>query len=277
MRTRTLAVAGLLLVSSGAIGFASIEAQSSDPPPIPQPNDTGPDTLVQSREAGQQARRDAIRARGAEARLVAMRPIVRAHFRAPQRNSVRITNSDRLNDQDAEEVALFLTMLGYDPSTLQGQSANARSLVESASAVLFGVSTIDHELRVSPVVIHGRLTGVANASIGDGYNSVATFEIVRSIKGDLPAGSTLQLKQRSGRNSSGEIVLVSGEFLADMTGEYLIFVSPEMYRFRANPRVTTPDPVYYASFLAPYRVQNGRGYPMGEGQQSSGFAVNSLP
>lgn len=33
MRTRTLAVAGLLLVSSGAIGFASIEAQSSDPPP----------------------------------------------------------------------------------------------------------------------------------------------------------------------------------------------------------------------------------------------------
>lgn len=272
MRTQTLAAAGLLFLSATvAVG---LNAQAPQAPPLPQPNDNAPDTLVQTRQADQAARQQVLTTKGASGRLRAMRAIVQSYFRVPARNAVRITNSEQLDQLDAEETAQFLTMLGYDPATLQSNGPEASTIVRSAAAVLFGRSTINDEINVSPVVVVARLKSVAPSALGDGYGSTASYDVVQSIKGSMAAGTVLQLRQRSGPSPSGEIVFVHSEFHPGMTGEYLLFVSPEMYRFRAaNPAGTGG---YVASFLLPYRVINGTAYPTGIGQQPSPFAVSGL-
>lgn len=208
--------------------------------------------------------------------MTAMRAIVRTHFRAPARSPVAITGKERLDALDAEEVALFLTMLGYDPAALQSEQAHAREIVTSAAAILFGRSTIGPEVQVSRTVVVGRLTGVQrDNSLGDGYHSTATFQVTQSIKGELAVGSEVRLRQRSGPMPSGDIAIIPTEFQPGMSGEYLLFPSSETYRFRSrNPNAgSTP---LFAAFLLPYRVVNGTAYAMGDGQQSTGFTVNSL-
>jgi len=273
MRTRALAVAGLLLFS-GTVIIGSISAQPAGPP-VPQPSDNAPDTLVQTRASDQRAREQIIGNKGAAGRLTAMRSIVRSYFRAPTRNSLRITNSQQLDALDAEETAQFLTMLGYDPAALQSNGAQASAIVKSAANILFSRSSVSDAVTVSPNVVVGRLKSVTASALGDGYGSTASFEVIQSIKGSIAVGSTLQLRQRSGPRASGESVVVQGEFQPGMAGDFLVFVSPDMYRFRARGP-TSSSSSYVASFLLPYQVINGTAYAIGDGQQSNGFAVSGL-
>ena len=266
-----LAVGALLLGGAAALA-PTLNAQA--PPAPPQPGESGADTLVQSKAAAQQARQDVFRRKGVEGRLTAMREIVRAHFRAPRRGNLSITGSEQLDRLDAEEVALFLSSLGYDPADLRSDARRAQGLVASATAVLFGNSTIEHAVAVSPIVVHARLREVAPADLGDGYRSTAAFEVVRAIKGDLAPGSALRIRQRSGPVSNGERIMISGEFQPGMSGEYLLFVSPEAYRLRARNAGDAPQVM--TEILTPYAVVDGTAHATAPGQQSNGFAVGSL-
>ena len=273
MRTSAYIAAGL--IAFGCAGLSAFAAQQPQTLVMPRPTDTGPDTFVASRDADQQARRDAVRSVGEDGRLVAMRAIVRAHFRAPQRNSVRITNSERLDEQDAEEVALFLTMLGYDPSTLQGQSPAARELVSATIAVLFGASTLESEVRVAPNIYRARLRGVTpDASPSDGYRSTAQFEVLETLKGLAPPSGDLKLRQRSGPSAGGLTSIITSEFQPGQTGEFILFASPSMYGFRAKRK--QPAPEYFATFLLPYQLVGGVARAWGDGQHSAGFSVERV-
>lgn len=262
----------LILIPASAQVQGSMQ---STPPAGEQASTPRADTLVQSREADQERRRGALRGRGAEGRLVAMRAIVRAHFRARPRGDMQITNSARLPAQDQEDVALLLSLLGYDPSTLQGQSESGRELVSAASEVLFGSLTIDQQMKLAPEAYVVRVAAVDTANIGDGYHTIARVVVSKAIKGNVASGSELLIKQRTGPTGNGEGILIPGEFLSGQEGEYLVFPSAEMYKFRANARIT-PDPKYTAVYLPPYRIVNGVAHATTTGQKSSGFPLSSL-
>lgn len=249
--------------------IALSQQAGSEPPGSAQATDT----LVDSRKQENASEAAAIRNRGAEGQLTAMRAIVRAHFRAIQRGNVAITNSEELPAIDAEQVALFLTMLGYDPSRLQS-SGQASQIVRSATNVLFGSSRIADEMNVAPVVSLATLLRIEDAAAGDGYHSTAFFRVLQAVKGGPSVGSEIAVRQRSGKLEDGTISLVSTEFLPGMTGDYLLFVSPSVYKFRA--RNAAPSEQLYAQFLLPYSVRDGVAYATAPGQNSNAIPVSTL-
>ena len=128
--------------------------------------------------------------------------------------------------------------------------------MQSASRVVLGRSTIADEVAVSPDVFVGRLRSVDSGESGeDGFRSTAAFDVSIPIKGNLAAGPSVNVRQRSGPEG-GENIIVFGEFTAAMVGqEFLLFATPAAYRLRSR---TAEGPVDMRSMiLAPYEVRNG--------------------
>jgi len=222
--------------------------------------------------------RGRIQSRGAGQKLTAMEAIVRSYFRAFSRSVEGITNAQQLDDLDAQQVAIFLTVAGYDPDDLKGDRSRSESLVRSASNVLFGRSSIGDEVAVSPMVFVGRLTSVTpDAAPADGFRSTAQFEVVTAIKGS--PGSTARIRQRSGPMGNGETAFVTGEFSQSMAGgEYLLFATPTAYhlRTRASLNQAPEGSGYMSMFLAPYAVTTGTARATIVGQNSTDFPASSL-
>lgn len=253
-----------------AAAVSSAQPNQASPYAVPE---GAPDTLVKSRERDNAAEAGLIKRRGAEGRLTAMRAIVRAHFRRLSGDALGIRESEKLPSLDAEQVALYLTTLGYDPSTLQS-SGNARAIVTSAQNVLFGRSTINDAVTVSPTVIVGSLQRVAEERSNDGYYSTAHFKVVQTLKGPANVGSEIALRQRSGPRADGSIRIITNEYAPGMTGEYLLFVSPEAYRIRSLS--DRSEPSFYVEHLLPYQVREGRAFATAPGQNSNNVAITNL-
>lgn len=260
---------------------AQVSAQVPPPPPPPE-GGVGQDTFLSARSAGQQRRAQAIAAAGKGENLTGLRAVLRASMK-PRPWSLKVSDASvtQLADQDSEAVAQLLATLGYTPRDVAPGNKDGGSLIESAIRVALGRSQLADQVRVSPVVVVGELTGVTpDSSLDDGYASTATFRIVESIKSESSVGSTIRVRQRSGPLPDGTGLLVQNEFQLDQTGRYVLFLSPATYAVRAaHGRSQAPqtEGAYLARVMLPYTVTGQNLVPVApeQGDASSLTALRS--
>lgn len=265
-----LAAGACLLTASLTPVYA--QTPSTGIPPLPTPGDvTAPDTLLESRRAGNEARGQALGRAGRGNNLTGLRAVIRAALR-PRAQNIRITGATPavLADLDTDAMAQFLTSLGYGVSDLRPGQPETQAFIDSADKVLFGVSELADEVRVTPQVVVAEFVSYANDTVpSDGLRSTVTFRIIDPIKGGGAAGQELKLRQRSGAEGAGAVVF-STDFDADSSGRYVLFHSPSSYEARISAtgagRSAAAASPYTVGVLLPYKVEGDRIEPTALGQ-----------
>jgi hypothetical protein len=237
----TIVAAAVAATVAGTLAYAQ-----AGPPPPPLPPEQGsngpPDTFLETRRLAQQSGAESLQNAGKSENLNGLRSAISANLRT-QNWTIKITGAtpSELAKQDVEAVAQFLATAGYSPRDVAPGAPGGTVLIQSAGRVVLGGSTFDDEIRAAPIVVLADLQSVSpDASVDQAYHSTATLRIVKSVKGDVPAGQNVLVRQRSGPASGGVYIQASGEFRPRDTGQYLLFLSPAAYEVRARRKNASP-------------------------------------
>ena len=214
-----------------------------------------------TREAAQQARREQKFANGGQPEITGqVRAIVSsAGIAPPSRAEASPQQLQRLKSSFEIEVAQKLVQFGFNPGDINRDP----EVVPAAARFTRGEHTLADLGRLADLVVVGTVTAVTDEAAADRYRSTVTLSDVRVLEGDSP-GTTVRLRQESGRTQEGRILEVEGD-LRETGKTYVLFLSSHLYGALAEGPIGTigrgsrqgRGSGYYLPFGAWYEVQPG--------------------
>lgn len=142
----------------------------------------------------------------------------------------------------------WLSASGINEATIARLEAKGLDVRGALDRDLFG-SPVDYSL-VSETVVVGTLQSIKNELLDDGLRSTATFTVDEVLKGS--PGATVAVRQRSGADASGAMVLYDTDFTRDTGGQHLLFLSNGLYALAAQ-QTTGSAPANASRYYIPQR------------------------
>ena len=249
------------LTFEGSCGVALAQV-----PPPPEPGKADADTAISTRQELSARAKQNVGASDKSANLQPVIAFVRSTWRKMERaSSVDAATATLIEDLDIDAVAVALTTLGYTNPDLRKASGSRQDLILAAQKVVLSRPSLEDMLILSPEVIVGDLLEVTfDGSLNDGFGSTAKLRVDRSIKGGIPVGDIISVRQRSG-SASGDSINAD-DFAPSMTGKYVMFLSKSAYGVRARSKAN-PSSVWFSRILLPYRVDGSSLITTGLGQE----------
>lgn len=254
-------VAMPLVLASAALAIQETPSESDSPPP-PSPSETGSDTFVETWSDIQSNRAQAIQSIGKAPQLQAMRAQVRNVIRKSPSDFVNATRRNVIPELYQNEIAQFLVSVGYGPGDLPKAKGDAASIILAAENAVTGSASFADKQILSQMVVRAKPVSITpDTSLGDGFNSTIEFRVLESYKGSSAPDETFKIRQFSDRPPETPLQINTEQ-------EFVLFLSSENYKFSAFKQRGRPSSAsqFLGETFAPYLVQNGQMFPLGEGR-----------
>lgn len=266
MRSRSLAVTAIslaLLSHPSAAQNAPASATEAAPPGATREAlRSDPVQSFLNRTAQRQQRREqALSRRGKGASLRELNGLLNGAALAPPGLGRGAAERAALESSLAVEVAQFLASAGFNAGDVRRSRQRGVDLGEAASATIRGQATFQQHAALAESVVVAEVAGEPVQSTGDGFESSTPFRVVDSLKGDLAAGATFQLRQLSGAQAD-----VSTDIRAPVGTRFLLLLSSEFYASEAAEAGGDPLPGAVMRLVPGYLVEGDQLRAAGIGQ-----------
>ncbi len=258
MRTFLAASAALILSGAGLVDVVWAQAPSPAES-VEENNSKAVDYFLDQKSKFQQRRGARISARGETEVSRDVEKLLRAlDIKKPKPfDTANQTQIDSLQNSLIMDATQLLVLVDMKPGRIkQLQSAGSDPLI-SAISLVRGTATLRDQAILADYTVLAKISAVKFESLGDGFGSTVTFDVVKSYVGP-PAIKRLQVRQMSGKSDDGSQALYSGDMLPGDEQTYLISLSHGAYE--EGVIATNKQPELNTNGRAKYLAQLGTRY-----------------